>query len=146
MNNHNSWDHHENIVRDLPAQASKVDQPVSALIQDLKARGLFEDTLLLWCTEFGRTARAEGTTIGRDHNGSCFTVWLAGAGIRGGCAHGQSDDFGSIGVEGRTDQHDYHATILHLLGIDHTRLTFLHNGIDRRLTDVHGRVIHEILS
>ncbi len=114
------------------------------MIQDLKSRGLLEDTRLMWCTEFGRTANSQGT--GRDHNGNCFTVWLTGAGIKAGYAHGSSDEFGARAAEGRTDHHDFHATVLHLLGIDHTRLTFPHNGINRRLTDVHGQVIHEILS
>ncbi len=140
----NNWDNHGSIATGLKAQADKVDQPIGALIADLKARGLFEDTLLMWCTEFGRTAHSQGT--GRDHNGNCFTVWLAGAGVRVGYAHGQSDEFGAKAAEGRTDHHDFHATVLHLLGIDHTKLTFRHNGIDRRLTDVHGTVIRDILS
>ncbi|MBY0461504.1 MAG: DUF1501 domain-containing protein, partial [Gemmataceae bacterium] len=140
----NNWDNHGSIATGLKAQADKVDQPIGALIADLKARGLFEDTLLMWCTEFGRTAHSQGT--GRDHNGNCFTVWLAGAGVKAGHAHGQSDEFGAKAAGGRTDHHDFHATVLHLLGIDHTKLTFRHNGIDRRLTDVHGTVIREILN
>lgn len=140
----NNWDNHGSIAVGLKQQADKVDQPIGALIQDLKSRGLLEDTLLMWCTEFGRTSQSQGT--GRNHNGNCFTVWLAGAGVKAGYAHGSSDEFGARAAEGRTDHHDFHATVLHLLGIDHTRLTFPHNGINRRLTDVHGRVIHEILS
>lgn len=140
----NNWDNHGSIAVGMKQQADKVDQPIGALIQDLKSRGLLEDTLLMWCTEFGRTSHSTGG--GRDHNGNCFTVWLAGAGVKAGVAHGESDEFGSRAAIGRTDHHDFHATVLHLLGIDHTRLTFPHNGINRRLTDVHGQVIREILS
>jgi hypothetical protein len=140
----NNWDNHGNIAGGLRAQADKVDKPTAALLEDLKSRGLLDDTLLMFCTEFGRTATSQGS--GRDHNGDCFTVWLAGAGVRGGHSHGSSDDVGARAAVGRTDHHDFHATVLHLLGIDHTRLSFPHNGIARRLTDVHGNVIHEILS
>ena len=140
-----NWDNHGSIPKELPPIAASVDQPIAALIEDLKARGLFDDTLLIWTTEFGRTPFAQGGD-GRDHNGGSFVSWMAGAGIKAGTAHGQSDDWGYQAVEGRTYCYDFHATILHLLGIDHERLTFRQNGIDRRLTDVHGHVVKEILA
>jgi hypothetical protein len=140
-----NWDNHSNIQTELPAIANTVDQPIAALLQDLKDSGLFKDTLLVWTTEFGRTPFAQGS-VGRDHNGGSFVTWLAGAGVKAGTAHGQSDDWGYQAAEGKTDCHDLHATILHLLGIDHTKLTIRHSGIDRRLTDVHGHVVHEILA
>lgn len=139
-----NWDNHGSISKELPPIARSVDQPIAALLGDLKDRGLLEDTLLIWTTEFGRTPFAQGGD-GRDHNGGSFVTWLAGAGIKPGVAHGRSDDWGYRAVEGKTSCYDFHATVLHLLGIDHTRLTFRQNGIDRRLTDVHGHVVHEIL-
>jgi uncharacterized protein (DUF1501 family) len=111
----------------------------------LKGRGLLDDTLVVWCTEFGRQPFTQGTT-GRDHNGGTSVAWLAGAGIKDGSAHGESDPFGWRAAQGQTYCYDLHATILHLMGIDHTKLTFRHNGIDRRLTDVHGHVVEGILS
>ncbi|MFT5470026.1 MAG: hypothetical protein ACI8UO_005150, partial [Verrucomicrobiales bacterium] len=140
-----NWDNHGSIPKELPPIAASVDKPIAALIEDLKSRGLFEDTLLVWTTEFGRTPFAQGGD-GRDHNGGTFVTWMAGAGIKPGVAHGQSDDWGYKTVEGTTYCYDFHATILHLLGIDHERLTFRQNGIDRRLTDVHGHVVREILA
>ena len=139
-----NWDNHGNISTELPYMARKVDRPIAALIKDLKARGLLEDTLVIWTTEFGRMPFSQGQA-GRDHNGGTFVTWLAGGGIRGGVAYGESDEWG---WKARVPIwcYDLHATVLHLLGIDHTRLTFRHNGIDRRLTDVHGEVIHEILA
>lgn len=139
-----NWDNHGSIPNELPPIAKSVDQPIAALIGDLKSRGLFEDTLLIWTTEFGRTPFAQGGT-GRDHNGGTFVTWLAGAGVKKGASYGRSDDWGYQTAEGQTFCYDFHATILHLLGIDHTRLTFRQNGIDRRLTDVHGHVVNEIL-
>jgi hypothetical protein len=139
-----NWDNHTDIHTELPFIAQGVDKPIAALLTDLKQRGLFEDTLVVWTTEFGRMPFTQGAT-GRDHNGGTFVTWLAGAGIKPGVAHGQSDEFSYQAAEGKTYCYDLHATILHLLGIDHTRLTFRHNGIDRRLTDVHGHVIREIL-
>ncbi|MDG2389085.1 MAG: DUF1501 domain-containing protein [Planctomycetaceae bacterium] len=139
-----NWDNHGSIPNELPPIARSVDQPIAALIGDLKSRGLFDDTLLIWTTEFGRTPFAQGGE-GRDHNGGSFVTWLAGAGVNAGVAHGQSDDWGYKAAEGKTYCYDFHATILHLLGINHKRLTFRQNGIDRRLTDVHGHVVHEIL-
>lgn len=139
-----NWDNHSDIISELPFIARSVDRPIAALLKDLKRRGLLADTLVVWTTEFGRMPFTQGAT-GRDHNGGTFVSWLAGAGVRGGVAHGVSDEFSYSAVEGITYGYDLHATILHLLGIDHKRLTFRHNGIDRRLTDVHGHVIDEVL-
>jgi uncharacterized protein (DUF1501 family) len=122
-----------------------MDRPAAALLQDLESRGLLEDTIVLWTTEFGRMPCSQGG-LGRDHNPFAFTSWLAGGGIKGGAIHGASDEWSFRAAENPTTNYDLHATMLHLLGIDHTRLTFRHNGIDRRLTDVHGRVITEILA
>jgi hypothetical protein len=140
-----NWDNHNDIHKELPFIASSVDKPIAALLLDLKTRGLLEDTLVIWTTEFGRMPFTQGAT-GRDHNGGTFVTWLAGAGIKGGVAHGESDEFSFKAEINRHYCYDLHATILHLLGIDHTKLTFRHNGIDRRLTDVHGHVIREILA
>ncbi len=141
-----NWDNHGDIPKELSAAARKMDQPAAALLMDLKARGLLEDTLLVWTTEFGRMPFTQGNTQGRDHNGGTFVSWFAGAGIRPGTAVGQSDEWSWKAVEGATTSYDFHATILHLLGIDHEKLTFRHGGIDRRLTDVHGHVVREILA
>ena len=130
---------------ELPFIARTVDKPIAGLLRDLKQRGMFDDTLVVWTTEFGRMPFTQGAT-GRDHNGGTFVTWLAGAGIKPGVTYGQSDEFGYQAAEGKTYCYDLHATILHLLGIDHKRLTFRHNGIDRRLTDVHGHVVPEILA
>ena len=139
-----NWDNHANIRTELPHMARQVDQPIAGLLQDLKERGLLEDTLVIWTTEFGRMPFSQGQE-GRDHNGGTFVTWLAGAGIRGGAAVGESDDWGWKAREPFLC-HDLHATMLHLLGIDHTRLTVRHNGIDRRLTDVHGHLIEGLLA
>ncbi len=141
----NNWDNHTNIPKELPSIARTVDRPAAALLRDLKARGLLEDTLVLFSTEFGRQPFTQGAT-GRDHNGGTSVAWLAGAGVNGGSAHGESDPWAWKSAVGQTYCYDLHATILHLMGIDHTRLTFRHNGIDRRLTDVHGHVVPEILA
>lgn len=140
-----NWDNHSDIPKELPTIARSTDRPIAALLMDLKARGMFEDTLVVWTTEFGRMPFTQGAT-GRDHNGGTFVTWLAGAGIQGGASRGESDPWSWQAGEGKTYCYDLHATILHLLGIDHERLTFRHNGIDRRLTDVHGQVIPEILA
>jgi hypothetical protein len=140
-----NWDNHGSIPKELPPIAKSVDQPIAALIRDLRSRGLFDDTLLIWTTEFGRTPFAQGGD-GRDHNGGSFVTWLAGAGVKAGVAYGQSDDWGYKAQEGKTYCYDFHATVLHLLGIDHKRLIYRQNGIDRRLTDVHGHIVHEILA
>jgi hypothetical protein len=139
------WDHHSNIEDRIRKDAGALDQPLAALLTDLKQRGMFDDTLVVWGGEFGRTPVSEGGT-GRDHNPYGFTVWLAGGGTRGGTIHGATDDFGFKAVERPTSVHDLHATILHLLGFDHERLTYRYAGRDFRLTDVHGRVIREIVA
>jgi uncharacterized protein (DUF1501 family) len=141
----NNWDNHGNIQTELSSIAASVDQPIAALLGDLKQRGLLEDTLVIWTTEFGRTPFAQGS-LGRDHNGGSFVTWLAGAGVKPGTAHGESDEFGGTAVNGITWCYDLHATILHLMGLHHDKLTFRTAGVDRRLTDVHGEVIHDILA
>ena len=141
----NNWDNHKSIIEELPPMAASVDQPIAALVRDLKSRGLFEDTLLVWTTEFGRTPFAQGG-VGRDHNGGSFVTWMAGAGLKPGAAYGQSDDWGYQTATGKTYCYDLHATILHLMGIDHEKLSVRQNGIDRRLTDVHGHVVNDILA
>jgi arylsulfatase A-like enzyme len=132
------------------AEALKIDQPVAALVQDLHQRGMLDDTLVLFTTEFGRTpftqSAANQVGAGRDHNRYGFSVWMAGAGLQPGIAYGATDDIGWKAVEHPLMWHDFHATVLHLLGLDHTRLTFYHNGIQRRLTNVHGHVVKEILA
>ncbi len=142
-----NWDSHEDVRRDHGPLAVGMARGAAALIADLKQRGLLDDTIILWTTEFGRMPSSQGG-LGRDHNPYCFTNWLAGGGIRGGVTHGPSDQWGYKPLDRRspTQVYDIHATVLHLLGIDHTKLTVRHNGIDRRLTDVHGHVIKEILA
>jgi uncharacterized protein (DUF1501 family) len=144
------WDAHGNVPDNHRREAAKIDQPVAALLADLQRSGLLDDTLVIFNTEFGRTPYAESAGDkagpGRDHNADGFSVFLAGAGLKPGIAYGATDDIGWKSVENRVDVHDFHATILHLLGIDHQRLTFYHNGIQRRLTNVHGRVVQEVLS
>ena len=141
----NNWDNHTDIVTELPKMTNATDGPVAALLIDLKQRGLLEDTLVVWSTEFGRMPFTQGAT-GRDHNGGTSVSWMAGAGVRGGVAYGQSDEWAWKAASNQTYCYDVHATLLHLLGIDHEQLTFRYNGSNRRLTDVHGHVIHEILS
>jgi len=140
-----NWDSHEDLARDHADMGTSMDRPAAALLKDLKARGLLEDTIVLWTTEFGRMPCSQGGK-GRDHNPFTFTNWLAGGGIKGGVTYGASDEWSYKAVEKPTYCYDVHATILHLLGIDHEKLTFRHNGIDRRLTDVHGHVIKELLA
>ena len=142
-----NWDSHEDIRRDHGPLARGMARGTAALILDLKQRGMLEDTLILWTTEFGRMPCAQGSK-GRDHNPFVFTNWLAGGGIRGGVTHGNSDEWGFRPADRNnpTSCHDIHATILHQLGINHEQLTVRHDGIDRRLTDVHGHVIHPILA
>jgi hypothetical protein len=140
-----NWDSHEDLARDHADMGASMDKPAAALIADLKARGLLEDTIVLWTTEFGRMPCSQGGK-GRDHNPDTFTNWLAGGGIKGGVSYGESDEWSYRAIKNPTYCYDVHATILHLLGIDHEKLTFRHNGIDRRLTDVHGHVIKEILA
>jgi hypothetical protein len=142
-----NWDSHEDVERDHGPLARGMASGTAALIADLKQRGMLDDTLILWTTEFGRMPSTQGGK-GRDHNPYCFTNWLCGGGIRGGISYGPSDQWGykPLDRDHPTQVYDIHATVLHLLGIDHTRLTVRHNGIDRRLTDVHGHVIHELLA
>jgi uncharacterized protein (DUF1501 family) len=140
----NNWDNHSDIHKELPSIAGSVDRPIAALLKDLKRRGMLDDTLVVWTTEFGRMPFTQGAT-GRDHNGGVFVTWLAGAGIKGGVSHGESDEFGYQAAVNPTPGYDLHATILHLLGINHEKLSIRHDGIDRRLTDVHGHVIREVL-
>lgn len=139
------WDQHGNLKEGHTKNALAVDQPIGGLLKDLKARGLLDETLVLWAGEFGRTPFAQGSD-GRDHNPFGFTVWLAGGGVKGGTIYGATDEYGYKVVENRVEMYDLHATMLHLLGIDHTRLTFRFGGRDMRLTDVHGQVIRDILA
>ena len=139
------WDGHSDINVNHRDCAASMDQPVGALLADLKARGLFDSTLVVWGGEFGRTSDSQGAT-GRDHNPHAHTIWMAGAGIRGGVHYGATDEFGYKAVENRTSVHDIQATVLHLLGLDHTRLTYRFNGRDFRLTDVAGNVIRDVLA
>lgn len=139
------WDQHSDLPKHA-IHARAVDKPIAGLLQDLHQRGLLDDTLVWWGGEFGRTPYAEKNGTGRDHNPGAFTVWLAGAGVKPGHVHGVTDDFGHLAVAGKVHMHDLHATILHLLGLDHERLTYRYDGRDFRLTDVHGEVIRGILS
>ena len=140
-----NWDGHQQLREQYDIHGEILDQPVAALFTDLKQRGLLEDTLVVWCTEFGRMPMFQKGAQGRDHNPHGFTAWLGGAGVKSGMSYGKTDELGYKAVENVLSVHDLNATILHLLGLEHTQLTFRHNGIDRRLTDVHGHVIHEIL-
>ncbi len=146
--NQPAWDHHGSIDSSLPKSCAQVDQPMAALLTDLKLRGLLEDTLVLWGGEFGRTATAEGEgdKAGRDHNADAFTVWMAGGGIKGGVAHGVTDEYGARAVQDRVHVHDLHATILHLLGLNHEKLTYRYAGRDFRLTDVYGDVVKDVVA
>ncbi len=141
-----NWDGHKTIANQYPGHANILDQPCAALLRDLKSRGLLEDTLVAFVTEFGRMPTFQKGASGRDHNPSGFTIWLAGAGVKPGFSYGATDDFGHRAVENVTTIYDLHATMLHLLGLDHERLSFYHNGIERRLTDVHGHVIENVLA
>ena len=142
-----NWDGHENIVENHTKQAVSMDKPVAGLLKDLKARGMLKDTLVLWTTEFGRTPITEGVGAkGRDHHPHGFTIWMAGAGVKPGLHYGATDEVGYFASENPVKVYDFHATILHLLGLDHERLTYYHNGIQRRLTDVHGEVVHDLLA
>jgi hypothetical protein len=141
-----NWDGHRRIYADYERHGPILDKPAAGLLADLKARGLLEDTLVVWTTEFGRMPTFQKGVLGRDHNPKGFTAWLAGAGVKAGFSFGATDEFGFQAVEDVVDVHDFHATILHLLGLDHERLTYSHNGTSRRLTDVHGHVIGDILA
>ena len=144
------WDAHNNLPKEIRVQSAAVDQPQAALLKDLKRRGMLDDTLVLWAGEFGRTVYSQGTltesNYGRDHHPRCFTIWMAGGGIKPGVSIGKTDDFSYNIVENPVDVHDLHATLLHLLGLDHERLTFRKEGRDFRLTDVFGKVRPEMLA
>jgi uncharacterized protein (DUF1501 family) len=139
------WDHHNKINAGLKKKCDEIDRPIAALLKDLRQRGLLDDTLVIWGGEFGRTPVSEAGD-GRDHNHYGFTMWMAGGGVKGGTVHGATDEFGFKATEGRVSVHDLHATVLHLLGLDHERLTYRYSGRDFRLTDVHGRVVEDILA
>jgi hypothetical protein len=141
---HRDWDHHGALKHDIQLKAEEVDQASCALLTDLKSRGMLDDTLVIWGGEFGRTPMAQGN--GRDHHIKGFSIWLAGGGVKGGISHGSTDELGYNAVEDVVHVHDLHATMLHLLGIDHKRLTYKFQGRDFRLTDVHGNVVHKILA
>ena len=138
------WDGHDKNIDYNTRNAAQTDQPIAALLADLKQRGLLDSTLVICTSEFGRQPGAQGK--GRDHNAGAFTAWLAGGGIKGGTAYGTTDELGSKAEEHPAYSYDLHATALHLLGVDHERLSFYHNGVQRRLTDVHGHVLREILA
>ena len=147
---HRGWDQHGSLPRDLTSQCKDVDQGVYGLIQDLKQRGMLEDTLVVFGGEFGRTIYCQGalseTDYGRDHHPRCFSLWLAGGGIKGGVVHGETDQHGIAVARDGVHVHDFHATILHLMGLNHERLTYRHAGRDFRLTDVEGNVVRQILA
>ncbi|MCA9038610.1 MAG: DUF1501 domain-containing protein, partial [Planctomycetaceae bacterium] len=141
-----NWDGHSALREQYDEHGRIMDQPTAALIRDLRQRGLLDDTLVVWCTEFGRMPMFQKGAKGRDHNPNGFTAVLTGAGIKSGISHGATDELGFKAVQDVLSIHDLNATILHLLGLDHERLTFTHNGLDRRLTDVHGHVIEAVLA
>jgi arylsulfatase A-like enzyme len=145
-----NWDGHEDMRRNHGREAERIDQPVAGLLRDLRQRGMLDETLVLFTSEFGRTPFTQSNAgqlgTGRDHNQYGFSIWMAGGGLRRGIAYGATDAVGMKAVENRVHWHDLHATVLHLLGIDHERLTFYHNGIRRRLTNVHGHVIDDVLA
>ncbi len=143
---HEAWDQHANLTKDVKKNALDTDQASAALVRDLKQRGLLDDTLVIWGGEFGRTPMVQGGNDGRDHHNRCFSIWLAGAGLKAGHVHGQTDEFGFNVVNDAVHVHDLNATLLHLLGMDHTRLTFRFQGRDHRLTDVHGNLVQGILA
>lgn len=147
---HQGWDHHGNLPNSIKTQCRETDQPAAALVRDLKQRGLLEDTLVIWAGEFGRTnycqGKLTGNNFGRDHHPRCFTIWMAGGGVRGGLSYGETDPWCYNIAENPVHIHDLHATILHLLGVDHERLTFKYQGRRFRLTDVHGRVVEDVLA
>jgi len=141
---HRDWDHHGAIRKNMETTAPEVDRAMMALITDLKQRGMLDETLIVWNGEFGRTPMAQGN--GRDHHIQGFSCWLAGGGVKRGYTHGATDDLGYAAVENIVEVHDLHATILHLLGVDHKRLSVKFQGLDMRLTNVHGRVVKEVLA
>ena len=140
------WDHHNNLKNRLPSHCQAIDKPMASLFQDLKQRGLWNDTLIVWCGEFGRTPQEQNNFNGRRHNHRGFTAWLSGGAVKGGLRYGATDPTGLEAVENKVHTHDLHATILHILGMDHEKLTYRYSGRDFRLTDVYGRVVSEILA
>jgi len=146
---HVGWDTHRNLVKEITMQCEDTDRPSAALVKDLKQRGLLDDTLVVWAGEFGRTVYVQGATddpaSGRDHHGRCYTAWLAGGGVKPGISHGETDDYSYNVAKDPVHVHDLQATLLHLMGIDHERLTFKFQGRDFRLTDVRGEVVRSIL-
>jgi hypothetical protein len=147
---HMGWDQHDNLPSAIARQAKDVDQASAALVLDLKQRGLLDETLVIWGGEFGRTNYSQGVltdaNYGRDHHPRCFTIWMAGGGIKPGIAYGETDEFGYNIVKDPVHVHDFQATALHLLGVDHEKLTYKHQGRRYRLTDVHGRIMHDLLA
>jgi hypothetical protein len=146
---HRGWDNHGNLPSNIPKQCKDIDQPQAALVQDLKQRGLLEDTIVVWGGEFGRTVYSQGSLqddYGRDHHGRCYSMWMAGGGFQPGALVGQTDDYGYNIVEDPIHIHDFQATLLHCLGFDHERLTYRYQGRDFRLTDVHGQVVQKLLA
>ena len=141
-----NWDSHSNILNTHAMQAEIMDQPTATLIRDMKRRGLLDHTLVIWATEFGRMPFLQGNGTGRDHNPNAFTCFLAGAGVKKGFSYGKSDEWGYKTAENPIEIYDFNATIMHLMGLDHERLSFYHNGLERRLTNVHGHVIKDILA
>jgi arylsulfatase A-like enzyme len=148
---HQDWDHHGHLQGGITKECQQTDQPAAALVQDLAARGMLEDTLVIWGGEFGRTNYCQGlykpgADFGRDHHPRCFTIWMAGGGIKPGTTYGETDEYGYNIVKDGVHVHDFHATLLHLLGIDHERLTYKFQGRRYRLTDVHGKIVKGILA
>ena len=147
---HRGWDQHSNLPKEIRSQCLQTDQPSAALIQDLKQRGMLDDTLVVWSGEFGRTVYSQGTltdeNYGRDHHPRCFSIWIAGGGIKGGLTYGETDDYSYNIVKDAMDVHDLHATILHCLGVDHTKLTYKFQGRHFRLTDVKGNAVRAIMA
>lgn len=143
---HEAWDQHGNLTRDIAINCKDTDQACAALIQDLKQRGMLKDTLVVWGGEFGRTPMVQGGNDGRDHHPNAFTMWLAGGGVKPGLVMGESDELGFNVIKDKVHVHDLHATMLHMLGFDHTKLTFRFQGRDFRLTDVQGNVIQKLLA
>ena len=147
---HRGWDQHNNLPREIRGQCTQTDQPSAALVADLKQRGMLDDTLVVWGGEFGRTVYSQGTltedNYGRDHHPRCFSIWMAGGGIKRGLTYGETDEFSYNIVNNPVDVHDLHATILHCLGVDHTRLTYKFQGRHFRLTDVQGNVLKNVLA
>ncbi|MCB1079077.1 MAG: DUF1501 domain-containing protein, partial [Verrucomicrobiae bacterium] len=149
---HNGWDTHDENDERHKTLCAAADQPVAALLQDLKERDMLKDTLVIWGGEFGRTPTSDNNdvakkkSIGRDHNAGGYTLWMAGGGVKGGQVYGNTDDFGAVAVEDPVDVHDFHATVMHLMGFDHERLTFHYAGRDFRLTDIYGNVVRPLLA